>query len=224
MDFIFMLTRSDQTVPDGLEVLDYILPLGLKHIGFKDIGVDVETMRALNRKIKDAGTTSYIELVSLDQDACRKSAHAAREIGVDRLMGGTDVEGILAVLEGSEVDYLPFPGRPFGHPVSWGGTPDEVESQCRKFMELGCAGCDALAYRATDADPMDLIRAARKGLGDGYLVNAGSVNTQEQIDDMKAAGCDAFTIGSAAFDGSFSPLKGSLRSQLNDIMEACRNS
>jgi hypothetical protein len=91
-------------------------------------------------------------------------------------------------------------------------------------MELGCAGCDALAYRATDADPMDLIRAARKGLGDGYLVNAGSVNTQAQIDDMKAAGCDAFTIGSAAFDGSFSPLKGSLRSQLNDILEACRGS
>ena len=87
---------------------------------------------------------------------------------------------------------------------------------------MGCGGCDALAYRAADAEPMDLIRAARKGLGDGYLVNAGSVNNRDQIAEMKAAGCDAFTIGSAAFDGSFSPLKGSLRSQLTDILEACR--
>ena len=68
----------------------------------------------------------------------------------------------------------------------------------------------------------DLVRAARKGLGDGYLVNAGSVNTKEQITEMKAAGCDAFTIGSAAFDGSFSPLKGLLRSQLKDILEVDR--
>ena len=222
MDFIFMLTRSDQTVPDCLEVLDYVLPVGLRHIGFKDVGVDRETMGKLTRKIQNAGATSYIELVSTDQDACRESALAAKQIGVDRLMGGTDVEGILDALGGSEVSYLPFPGRPYGHPVRWAGTPDEVEAQCRRFMEIGCAGCDALAYRATDADPMDLIRAARAGLGDGYLVNAGSVNTREQIADMKAAGCDAFTIGSAAFDGSFSPLKGSLRSQLKDILEACR--
>ena len=39
MDFVFMLTRSDQTVTDCLEVLDDIRPLGLTHIGFKDVGV-----------------------------------------------------------------------------------------------------------------------------------------------------------------------------------------
>jgi len=32
---------------------------------------------------------------------------------------------------------------------------------------------------------------------------------------------DAFTIGSAVFDGSFSPAKGSLRGQILDILEAC---
>ena len=216
-----MLTRSDQTVPNGLEVLDYIRPLGLKHIGFKDIGVDRDTMHKLNREIPNAGATSYIELVSLDQDACRESALAAKEIGIDRLMGGTDVNGILDALQGSNVSYLPFPGRPVGHPVQWAATADEVEVDCRRFMEMGCGGCDALAYRAIDADPMDLVRAARIGLGDGYLVNAGSVSRREQIAELRAAGCDAFTIGSAAFDGSFSPLKGSLRSQLKDILEAC---
>lgn len=222
MDFIFMLTRSDQTVSDCLEVLDYVVPVGLKHIGFKDTGVDLQTIRELNCQIKNAGATSYMELVSTDQQACRESALLAKEIGVDRLMGGTDVEEILEALEGSEVSYLPFPGRPYGHPTKWAGMPEEVEKQCRSFMQMGCGGCDALAYRATEADPIELIRAARKGLGDGYLVNAGSVRTREQIDEMKAAGCDAFTIGSAAFDGSFSPLKGSLRSQLKDILAACQ--
>ena len=37
-----MLTRQDQTVPDCLEVLEYIRPLGLTHIGFKDVGVSPE--------------------------------------------------------------------------------------------------------------------------------------------------------------------------------------
>jgi len=35
------------------------------------------------------------------------------------------------------------------------------------------------------------------------------------------AGVDAFTVGSAVFDGTFSPAKGSLRSQIRDILAAC---
>ena len=37
---------------------------------------------------------------------------------------------------------------------------------------------------------------------------------------MADAGANAFTIGSAAFDGSFSPRKGALASQLQDILAA----
>ena len=64
------------------------------------------------------------------------------------------------------------------------------------------------------------MRAARRGTP-GYLLVAGSVATATQIQALKAAGADAFTIGSAAFDGSFSPLVGSLRSQLRAILDAC---
>ena len=38
VDFIFMLTRKDRTVEDCLEIVDLIQPLGIEHIGFKDIG------------------------------------------------------------------------------------------------------------------------------------------------------------------------------------------
>jgi len=80
-----------------------------------------------------------------------------------------------------------------------------------------------LAYRATEAEPLDLIRAARRGLGKkGQLVVAGSIDSPAHIRAVAEAGADAFTIGSAAFDGSFSPRKGLLANQLRDIVEACR--
>jgi hypothetical protein len=220
VDFIFMLTRQDQTVPDCLEVLDYIAPVGLTHIGFKDVGVDAATLRALTQAIHELGATSYMEVVSTSAAAAEQSARVAREIGVQRLLGGTDVDAIMGILAGSEVAYHPFPGRPFDHPTKLGGSPADVEAHCRTFMAKGCAGCDLLAYRAIEADPIELVKAARAGLGKGYLVAAGSVQTREHIAALKAAGCDAFTIGSAAFNGSFSPTKGSLRSQLTDILAA----
>ncbi|MEM9491494.1 MAG: hypothetical protein AAGC55_20285, partial [Myxococcota bacterium] len=88
MDFIFMLTRADQTVPDCLEVLDYVLPVGLTHIGFKDVGVPRETLASLTRRIREAGAVSYMEVVSTSAEACLNSARVAREVGVDRLLGG----------------------------------------------------------------------------------------------------------------------------------------
>ena len=216
-----MLTRSDQTVPDCLEVLDEILPLGLTHIGFKDVGVPPDVLGELNRRIKGAGATSYMEVVSTSSEASLRSARVAREVGVDRLLGGTQVEEVLAILAGSAVQYLPFPGRPFDHPTKLGGTAAQVEADCRRFQDMGCAGVDLLAYRATEADPLDLVRAARRGIR-GTLLVAGSVQGAAQIQALAAAGADAFTIGSAAFDGSFAPRMGSLRSQLRAVLDACR--
>ena len=82
-------------------------------------------------------------------------------------------------------------------------------------------GVDLLAYRATQADPLDLVRAARGALAGGRLIVAGSVKSGGQIRALAEAGADAFTIGSAALDGSFSPAKGSFRGQILDIIEAC---
>lgn len=221
MDFIFMLTRQDQTVVDCLEVFEAIRGSGPTHVGFKDVGVELATLKRLNRAIKDAGCVSYMEVVSTSKEAMVNSARVAAELGVDRLMGGTEVEAVLQALGSSGIEYYPFPGRPVGHPTKLGGNPLEVEAQCRRFLELGCAGADLLAYRATEADPLELVRAARRGLGaEALLICAGSVDSPERIAALAAAGCDAFTIGSAAFDGSFSPRKGLLSHQLADILAA----
>lgn len=220
MDFVFMLTRSDQTVVDCLEVLEELAPLGLRHIGFKDVGVPPAVLAELQRRIKAVGAISYMEVVSTSREASLQSAKVAREIGIDRLLGGTQVDEILQILAGSAVQYHPFPGKPVGHPTKLGGSAADVEEDCRRFAAKGCAGVDLLAYRATEADPLELVRAARRATP-GYLLVAGSVSNAERIRALRDAGADAFTVGSAAFDGSFSPTKGSLRSQLRDILDAC---
>jgi hypothetical protein len=221
MDFIFMFTRDDQTVEDCLEVFDAIQDVGLTHLGFKDVGVDSRVLGRLAERIRRAGGTSHLEVVSTTPEACLRSARTAVEIGVDRLLGGTEVEPILEIVAGRDVGYYPFPGRPEGHPTRLAGSPEDVAGDCQRFARLGCAGVDLLAYRATEAAPLDLVRAAR-GAIPGYLIVAGSVNTPGRIRELKDAGADGFTIGSAAFDGSFSPRKGLLASQLRDIVAAAR--
>jgi hypothetical protein len=220
VDFIFMLTRDDQTVEDALAVVDAIRDVGLTHVGFKDVGVDARTLGTLTDRVKRAGAVSYLEVVSTTPEACLRSARVAVEIGVDRLLGGTDATPILEILAGRRVAYYPFPGRPEGHPTRLGGTPESVAADCRRLAAMGCAGVDLLAYRATEADPLALVRAARAGTP-GQVIVAGSVNSPARIRALREAGADAVTVGSAAFDGSFSPRKGLLRSQLLDILAAC---
>lgn len=221
MDFIFMLTRGDKTVEDCLSVFDEIAPLGLKHVGFKDVGVDFATLVKLTERIKKTGATSYMEVVSETPEACLRSAEIGKKLGIDRLLGGTDVKAVKEILAGSGTSYYPFPGFPVGHPTKLGGHPADVTAHCERFMAEGCAGADLLAFRATEAAPLDLVRAARKGLGKGYLIVAGSITSRQRIADVAAAGADAFTIGTAVFDGSYNPRKGSILSQLGDVIADC---
>jgi hypothetical protein len=220
MDFVFMLTRADRTVADALDVLDDIRGLGLRHIGFKDVGIEPAALAELHRRIKATGATSYLEVVSTTPEAALQSTRVARDVGVDRLLGGTQIEEAMAILAGSSVQYLPFPGRPFGHPTKLRGSCDDIAADCRRARSLGAAGVDLLAYRAVESDPIELVRAARAAI-DGTLLVAGAVSTAEQIRALGAAGADAFTVGSAVFDGSFAPHVGSLRSQLRAVLDAC---
>jgi hypothetical protein len=208
-------------VEDCLDVLEQIAPLALGHIGFKDVGVESKVLRQLTDRIRAIGATSYMEVVSETPEACLRSATVARDLGVDRLLGGTDVVRINDILAGSHTAYFPFPGFPVGHPTRLGGKAADVTAHCESFRAAGCAGADLLAYRATDADPLELVRAARKGIGDGYLIVAGSITSRERIKAVAEAGADAFTIGTAVFDGSYNPHKGSLLSQLRDVIADC---
>jgi hypothetical protein len=220
MDFIFMLTRQDRTVPNCLELLDAIAPLQLRHIGFKNVGADADTLRRLNRRIKDAGAVSYMEIVSKDRAACLHSARLAAEIGVDCLLGAADPEAVQAATAGHPIEYYPYPGLPVGHPARLGGTPELIAEHCRRFLAAGCPGVALLAYRATEAAPLDLIRAARTALGQARLIVAGNIDSPARIRAAATAGADAFTVGSAVFNGAFAAGQDGIQAQLQAVLDA----
>lgn len=221
MDFIFMLTRDDRTVAGGLALLDRICGLGLGHIGFKDIGVDPQTLATLARRIREIGAVSYLEVVSTTPADARMSAQLAVEIGIDRLLGGTEVAATLDIIAGTGIDYYPFPGFPVGHPTNLKGKAADIAGHCRDFMVKGCAGADLLAYRALEDKPLALVRAARGALGGGRLIVAGGIAGAGQIADLAAAGADAFTVGTAVFEGDFANDGADIAAQLGQVMAAC---
>jgi hypothetical protein len=224
VDFIFMLTRSDKTIANCLETLDKIRDIGIKHIGFKDIGVERGTLALLAERINLMGAVSYLEVVSTTPEAVHQSIRTAADIGIARVLGGQDVDFALKTLQHTGAGYYPFPGRPMGHPTRLEGTPDQVAEDCRSMRAAGCPGVDLLAYRATQADPLELVRAARSGLGDGYLIVAGSIDSPDQIRNLAAAGADAFTVGTAVFDGSFAAGDDSIVHQCRQILAASDHS
>jgi mannose-6-phosphate isomerase-like protein (cupin superfamily) len=200
--FIFMLTRNDRTVEDASAQLQTALELGVRHIGFKDIGLPIAQLKALNGAIKAGGATSYLEVVSLDRDSEIASARAALEIGVDVLLGGTRAEDVLPVIAGTAVQYCPFPGRIVGHPSVLEGSIDEIVASATALAARnGVHGLDLLAYRSREDVPA-LMKAVCSAVSKPVYI-AGSIDTPERVAIVKEAGAAGFTIGTAALDGKY---------------------
>lgn len=200
MDFIFMLTNHDRTVDGALAVLEEVKQTGLTHVGFKDVGATPEQQRALAESAHAAGMTVYLEVVSTSVEAELASVAAGRAAGVDWILGGTNPELALPLLDGSGVSYAPFPGTIVGHPSLLEGSIEEIAADAARLTALaGVNGVDLLAYRHQGVDPLELTKAVVEA-SSGPVIAAGSVVTQEQIVGLKRAGAAAFTIGGAIFD------------------------
>ncbi|MEO6359543.1 MAG: hypothetical protein ABIO43_03080 [Sphingomicrobium sp.] len=217
--FIFMLTRGDRTVEDAHEQLATALHLGVRHIGFKDIGLPIGQLKSLNAAIKAGGATSYLEVVSLDRDSEIASAKVALDIGIDILLGGTRIADVLPVIEGSGIQYCPFPGRIVGHPSILEGSIDEIVASAVQIASHdGVHGLDLLAYRSREDVPT-LIKAVCAAVSKPVYV-AGSIDTPEQIAAVKEAGAAGFTIGTAALDGKFPAEGKDVPGQLSAIIRS----
>ena len=130
-EFIFMLTHHDQTVPNALEVYQELRPIdGLRYVGFKDIGATIEQLQVLTDAIKADGREVMLEVVSEAADAELRSIEAARQLGVDWILGGTHADEALAILAGSRGALLPVPGHHRGAP--------EPAARHRREHRRGC--------------------------------------------------------------------------------------
>jgi hypothetical protein len=219
LEFIFMLTRNDRTVPDALEVYDTLRDTGLHYVGFKDIGLPPARLRALADTMRSDGREVFLEVVSEHAEDELRSVHAALEIGVDWLMGGTHPDEALAVLDTvgppgtpGRPRYCPFPGRVLGHPSVLEGTIEEISRSAHDLTARpGVYGLDLLAYRWSGDVPA-LVRAV-VGAASGPIIAAGSVDSAERIQALTDAGAWAFTIGGAIFDQKL-PAGPSVREQV----------
>ncbi len=218
-DFIFMLTRNDRTVADAATHAQTALRAGIRHIGFKDVGLPFDALADLHRQLREAGADTYLEVVSLDRESEIRSVEAAIDLGVDYLLGGTHAEDVLPLLEGTAIRYYPFPGRIVGHPsILEGGEAEIVDSAVALASHPGVSGLDLLAYRSA-GDVPSLIAAVCKSVSKPVIV-AGSVDRPDQIAAIHHGGAAGFTVGTSALDGRF-PAKGAMLQQQLEAISAC---
>src|SRR5579872_109712 len=220
-DFIFMLTRGDSTIRDARERLAEALAAGVRHIGFKDVGLPLSELAALAADIHAGGGVAYLEMVSLDADAEAAAARAAVAFGVDVLMGGTRPAIVEPIIAGGTIRYFPFPGEILGHPSRLAGDIQTIAGSARALAAReGVHGLDLLAYRFA-GDALALIREILRSACGKPVIVAGSIDRDERIAAAATYGASGFTVGTAALEAAF-PAPPGLAHQLAHIRTVVR--
>jgi hypothetical protein len=201
--FILMLTYNDTTVKDALTIFRECKDAPVVHWGFKDVGLPPEEMKALVREMKNAGKTTYLEVVSLSEEEGLRGAQIAVEAGFDILMGTVFFDSILNYLKGKPIEYYPFPGHIYGHPSIMDGTIEDIVNHAKFLESKNVQGMDLLSYRYTGDAPRLLTEVVKAT--NVPIVSAGSIESYKRLAEVWKAGAWGFTIGSALFDKKFVP-------------------
>jgi hypothetical protein len=215
-EFILMLTRNDETVPDARELYEQLAGTGVLHFGCKDIGLPQAELKALLDDMRSNGHTSYLEVVSETRVATLESARVAAEVMPDYLIGGTLIERIQEVIDGSPLRFFPYIGQVIGHPCLLRGAVDEIAADARAAEDAGVDGINLLAYRY-DGDVPELVRGVSAATA-LPLISAGSIDSLERVRAMAELGLWAFTIGTAVLDRAI-VAGGSLEDQVEAVLE-----
>ncbi len=200
-EFIFMLTRDDETVASARAIYASVASGGVRHFGCKDVGLPRDQLAALIADIRSDGHTSYLEVVSETVEATLQSAQVAADVRPDYLIGGTLIKPVQEIIAGTGIKFFPYIGQIIDHPCLLRGTIDEIAEDAREAERLGVDGINLLAYRY-DGD-VDALVEAVVGATRLPVIAAGSVDSTERIAALSGRGIWAFTVGTAALDGVF---------------------
>src|SRR4030095_685046 len=200
---IVMLTHHDQTVPDALELFEHTKEYPITHWGFKDIGLPPEEMLTVATAMKNAGKTTFLEVVSLSEEEGLRGARLAVDLGFDILMGTVFYPSIGDYLKDKPVRYYPFPGHVHSHPSILDGAIDEIVAHACELEANGVHGLDLLTYRY-NGEASRLLKQVVQATNIP-IVSAGSIASFERINEVWNSGAWGFTIGSAFFERQFVP-------------------
>ena len=216
--FVFMLTHGDRTVDQAADIVPTLADTGLKYIGFKDVGADLDRQREVTSLAHDAGFEVMLEVVSTSKEAELSSLQSAAEAGVDWILGGTHGRETAGMLP-DHVRYCPFPGQVVDHPSILKGSIDEIAADAKELTGLDhVAGLDLLAYRHQTEDPLELTRAVVQA-SSGPVIVAGSIASIKRAVAVSETGAWGYTIGSAIFDGLL-PGAPSIADQVRSVLDA----
>lgn len=202
-EIIIMLTHHDVTVKNAAEIFEECKDLPIKFWGFKNVGLPKDEMKALAKAMKDAGKTTFLEVVTYDEASCLDGAQTAIDCGFDCLMGTLYYDSVAKLLKDNNMDYMPFVGKVSGSPSILEGSNEEIIANAKELMAKGITGFDILAYRHV-IDGEKLAREFCVAV-DAKICIAGSISSYERIDTMFDIGPWTFTMGSALFDKKFVP-------------------
>ena len=139
---IIMLTHNDKTVPNAIEIFEENKDLPIQYWGFKDVGMEPEKMKVLCTKMREAGKTSFLEVVSYSEEECMRGAKLAVECGFDYLLGTLYYDSVAEYVKKQGLKYCPFAGKVSKSPSILEGTVEEMLAQEAAFAEKGVFGTE----------------------------------------------------------------------------------
>ena len=216
-NLIVMLTHNDKTVHDALEVFKSCQDLPVNYWGFKDVGLPQPEMRELIKAIRDAGKTSFLEVVSYTKDECMAGAEFAVDFGFDFLMGTLFFQEVWDFLKDKKIRYSPFVGQVSGSPSILDGTVDSMVEETKFLKSQGVHGVDLLAFRHKGGNPEALAEEFTRQ-SEVPVILAGSIDSNQRIDFVNKVNPWGFTMGSALFTKNFVP-NGSFRENLQAVVK-----
>ena len=219
-----MLTHHDVTVKDAMKVFEEVKDTGLRCIGCKDVGLSEAELERLFNRMRKAGMTTFLEIVTYDENSHFSGVDMAIKVGADYLIGGMPwfTEKTLTYIKEKKADikFFPYIGKIEGHPCVLKGEVDEIIKDGKRTEDLGADGINLLLYRYT-GNQKELLEKSTKELKVPLIV-AGSVNNFKKIKELMEHGVWGFTIGGAVFEKKLVPggdIKDQVRSVLRFIEE-----
>ena len=219
-NLVVMLTYNDVTVKDAYEVFDSCKDLDVQHWGFKNVGLPKDEMKRLVAAMKAAGKTTFLEVVTYDEESCLDAAKTAIDCGFDVMMGTVYYPSVHDYLKEHGMSYSPFVGKVSGSPSILEGTNEEIIQNAKDLMAKGIDAFDILAYRHV-VDGEKLAREFCAAI-DAKVCIAGSISNFPRIDTMFDIGPWGFTMGSALFTKNFVK-DGSFRDNLKAVADYMNN-
>jgi hypothetical protein len=215
-----MLTQHDVTIPNALDVFEEVRDSGLRCIGCKDIGLPHEKLQQFFAVAKRAGMTTFLEVVSNNEQEHFAGVETAIRVGADYLIGGmpefTEKTAHHLRKEKVSVKFFPYIGEVVGHPCCLQGSVDEIVISGVESEKSGADGTTLLLYRYTG--DVDFLLGKTVETLKTPLIVAGGVDDFDKIDQLKQRNIWAFTIGRAIFDNRFAPEEEGVRGQVTAVL------